>query len=63
MFHETAMPRQEIRPVDQQKEFVREYRCGRYSMTALAERYAISRKSGYALVRRVEALGVAGLQP
>jgi transposase len=32
-------------------------------MTELAERYAISRKAGYALVRRVEEYGVAGLQP
>ena len=49
--------------MDQKKEFVREYRRGLYTMTELAERYAISRKAGYALVRRVEELGVAGLQP
>jgi hypothetical protein len=36
------MPWQEIRPVDQKKEFVREYRRGLYTMTELAERYAIS---------------------
>lgn len=57
------MPWQEIRPMDQKKEFVREYRRGLYTMTEPAERYAISRKAGYALVRRVEELGVAGLQP
>ncbi len=49
--------------MDQKKEFVREYRRGLYTMIELAERYAISRKAGYALVHRVEELGVAGLQP
>lgn len=49
--------------MDQKKEFVREHRRGLYTMTELAERYAISRKAGYALVHRVEELGVAGLQP
>lgn len=57
------MPGQEIRPLDQKKEFVREYRRGLFSMTDLAARYGISRKAGSALVHRVEALGVAGLQP
>lgn len=57
------MPWREMRPMDQRKEFVREYRRGLYTMTELAERYGISRKTGYALVRRVEELGVAGLQP
>ncbi len=47
----------------QKKEFVREYRRGLYTMTELAERYGISRKTGYALVRRVEEFGVAGVQP
>jgi len=57
------MPWRELRPLDQKQEFVREYRRGLYTMTELAERYEISRKSGYALVRRVEELGVAGLLP
>lgn len=57
------MPWQAIRPMDQKREFVREYRRGLYTMTELAERYGISRKADYALVHRVEALGVAGLQP
>lgn len=48
------MPRRETRPMDQRKEFVREYRRGLYTMTELAERYEISRKTGYALVRRVD---------
>lgn len=57
------MPWRETRPMDQRKEFVREYRRGLYTMTEMAERYEISRKTGYALVRRVDELGMAGLQP
>jgi putative transposase len=57
------MPWQEISPMDQRKEFVREYRRGLYTMTELAARYAVSRKAGYALVRRVEEHGLRGLQP
>jgi len=57
------MPWRETRPMDQRKEFVREYRRGLYSMTELAERYDVSRKTGYALVRRVEEFGMAGLAP
>lgn len=57
------MPWREIGPMDQKKEFVREYRRGLYTMSELAERYMISRKTGYALVHRVEEFGVAGLQP
>ena len=43
------MPWRELRPMDQKKEFVRELRRGLYRMTELAERYATSRKAGYAL--------------
>lgn len=57
------MPWRETRPMDQRKEFVREYRRGLYTMTEFAERYAVSRKTGYALVRRVDELGMAGLAP
>jgi len=57
------MPWRETRPMDQRKEFVREYRRGLYSMTELAERYDVSRKTGCALVRRVEEFGMAGLAP
>lgn len=57
------MPWREMRPMDQRKEFVREYRRGLYTMTEMAERYDISRKTGYALVHRVDELGMAGLAP
>ncbi|MEX2181388.1 MAG: helix-turn-helix domain-containing protein [Gemmatimonadaceae bacterium] len=49
--------------MDQKKGFVREYRRGLYTLTELAERYDLCRKSGYALVRRVDEPGIAGLQP
>lgn len=57
------MPRRDIRPMDQKKEFVREYRHGLFTMTEKAESYEISRKTGYAIVRRVDEFGVAGLRP
>lgn len=50
-------------PLGQRKEFVRGYQRGLHAMTERAERYTISRKTGYALVRRVEECGVTGLQP
>lgn len=57
------MPWREIRPLDQKKEFAREFRRGLFTMTEMAERYEISRKTGYAIVRRVNEFGVAGLRP
>ena len=49
--------------MDQRKEFVREYRRGLHTMTELAARYAVRRKTGDALVQRVEEHGLAGLRP
>lgn len=57
------MPWRETKPMDQKKEFVRELRRGLYSMTELAERYGVSRKTGYALEHRVAEFGLAGLAP
>ncbi len=56
------MPWMETSPVDQRKEFIREYRRGLFTMQELCARYAISRKTGYKLVARVEEEGVRGLQ-
>lgn len=41
--------------------FVKDVRAGLWTMTELCDRYGISRKTGYKLVRRFEAEGVEGL--
>lgn len=56
------MPWQQASPSDRNQEFVREHRQGLYDMTELAERYGVSRKTGYAPVHRVEEFGMACLQ-
>ncbi len=46
----------------QRRGFVADYESGQWSMTALCERYGISRPTGYALLQRVEVEGEAGLR-
>ena len=55
------MPWQGVSTVDLRVRFVTEYLSGLYSMTELAEQYAISRKTGYKWVARYETAGPAGL--
>jgi putative transposase len=56
------MPWQEVTPVEQRLEFIRDYETGLYTMTELAAQYGISRKTGYKWVERYDAAGALGLQ-
>ena len=56
------MPWQEVTPVEQRLEFIREYETELFTMTELAAQYGISRKTGYKWVERYAADGVLGLQ-
>ncbi len=47
---------------EQRGNFVRDHRLRCYSVTELAERYSISRKTAYKWIERYEALGTAGLE-
>ena len=55
------MPWRETWPMDQRTQFVTEYQSGLFTMTELAEQYAITRKTGYKWVARYDAEGVVGL--
>jgi putative transposase len=56
------MPWQEVTPVEQRLDFVRDYETELFAMTELAAQYGISRKTGYKWVARYAAEGAAGLQ-
>jgi transposase InsO family protein len=47
--------------MEERLQFVRDARSGLFTMTELAEQYAISRRSGYKWLARFEAEGIAGL--
>jgi len=55
------MPWRETWPMDQRMQFVTEYQSGLFTMTELAEQYAITRKTGYKWLARYDAEGVVGL--
>lgn len=55
------MPWRETSPMDQRMQFVTEYHSGLFTMTELAEQYAITRKTGYKWIARYDAEGVVGL--
>lgn len=55
------MPWQELGPMEQRLEFVRDHRSGLYLMTELAEQYGISRKTAYKWLARYAEASVAGL--
>lgn len=55
------MPWRETSPMDQRMQFVTEYQSGLFTMTELAEQYAITRKTGYKWIARYDAEGVVGL--
>jgi putative transposase len=56
------MPWQEVTPVEQRLEFIREYETELFTMTELAAHYGISCKTGYKWLGRYEAEGIDGLQ-
>lgn len=49
------------KPMDQKKEFVRDYLASIYTMTELCKRYGISRKTGYKWLKRYNESGEGGL--
>jgi putative transposase len=51
----------ETNPVNERRRFIADYASGHWSMVELCQRYGISRKSGYARLRRYEEEGEAGL--
>jgi putative transposase len=55
------MPWRGMSPMDQRMQFVTEYHSGLFTMTELAEQYAIARKTGYKWLARYDAEGVVGL--
>ena len=57
------MPWRERSPMDERVQFISDYQRQLFTMTELCDRYGISRKTGYAVVDRYDADGVAGLSP
>src|SRR5205085_12141439 len=55
------MPWQKRSLLDERVQFINDYHRQRFTMTALCDRYGISRKTGYAVVARYDAEGVGGL--
>jgi len=55
------MPWRARSPMDERLQFISDYQRQLFTMTALCDRYGVSRKTGYELVARYEAAGVAGL--
>ena len=56
------MPWKETTPVAERMEFLVDYRTGLFTVSFLAERHGVSRKTLYKWIERFEAEGVAGLQ-
>jgi len=56
------MPWLETAPVEQRERFIADHRLGLYTMTELCARYAISRKTGYQTLERMEEGGLAALR-
>ncbi len=56
------MPWKGVTVREQRDNFVRDYQLGYYSVTDLAERYSISRKTAYKWLERFEEHGQAGLE-
>ena len=55
------MPWNETKPMLEREKFVVAVRSGELTFTAQCERFGISRKTGYKLMNRFEAEGLAGL--
>src|SRR5438067_2463881 len=56
------MPWQEVTPMEQRLDFIRDYETELFTMTELAAQYGISRKTGYKWLERYAAEGAVGLQ-
>jgi transposase len=56
------MPWMETDKERQREGFVADYESGQWSMTELCQRYGISRPTGYALIERVGAEGMAAVR-
>jgi putative transposase len=56
------MPWQEMSPMEQRREFIREFETELFTMTELAAQYGISRKTGYKWLERFAAEGADGLR-
>ena len=54
------MPWSETTPMDQKTQFIADYLRGVFSFTELCAHYAVSRETGYRLVRRYVEEGPAG---
>ena len=57
------MPWQERSLMDERVQFITDYQRQLLTMTALCDRYGISRKTGYKLIGRYEVDGAAALTP
>ncbi len=55
------MPWLETSPMDQRMQFIADYQRGLQSMTELADRFDISRKTAYKWIDRYEEAGPSGL--
>lgn len=55
------MPWRETSPMDQRTQFIADYQRGTESLTELAGRYSITRKTAYKWIDRYDAAGPAGL--
>lgn len=51
------MPWPETSPVEERERFIDDHQLGRYTMTELCERYAVSRKTGYKWIARYDSGG------
>jgi len=56
------MPWNEVTVKEQRENFIRDYRCQYYSVSELAERFGISRKTAYKWIGRWEQDGHSGLE-
>ena len=56
------MPWKGVTVSEQRENFLRDYQLRYYSLTELAERYSVSRKTAYKWISRYEQLGKAGLE-
>lgn len=55
------MPWKDVRPVDQRIAFIADWLSGEWSVTALAQRYSVSRKTAHKWVARYAVEGAGGL--
>jgi transposase len=56
------MPWKGVTVKEQRENFIRDFRLNYYSVTELAERFSVSRKTAYKWIKRWEENGKAGLE-